>query len=220
VVVHYCDTIKQSASASRRRVFVVEVQGGRSGYLAVLSGLAVGALSIYTPEEGISLKRLVEDAEYLQTTFAREQGESRRGKLLIRNEMASNTYTTEVIGKMFEEESHGKFETRTSVLGHVQQGGTPSPVDRVRATRLAVRCMRWLEDGVHGQKKTNNADAAVIGTKGSQIVFTPILEAEEKETDMKQRKSLNNWWQELKFLSDLLVRGTPELVANNYELSD
>lgn len=50
----------------------------------MLSGLTVGALAIYTPEEGIKLRQLVDDADYLRTTFAREQGESRRGKLLIR----------------------------------------------------------------------------------------------------------------------------------------
>jgi len=216
VIVHYCDTIKQSASASRRRVFVVEVQGGRCGYLSVLSGLTVGALAIYTPEDGIKLRTLVEDAEYLTKTFAREQGEGRRGKLLIRNEMASPTYTTEVVGKMFEEESDGRYETRTSVLGHVQQGGNPSPMDRVRATRLAVRCMRFLEESAHAKRGN---DATVIGVKGSQIVFTPILEAEDKETDMKKRKSTINWWTELKNLSDLLQRGTPELIASNYQLS-
>src|SRR5436190_8725561 len=44
----YCDAIRQSASASRRRVFVVETQGGRSGYIATVAGLCVGALAVYT----------------------------------------------------------------------------------------------------------------------------------------------------------------------------
>ncbi|PRP84077.1 6-phosphofructokinase (predicted) [Planoprotostelium fungivorum] len=219
VIVHYCDTIKQSASASRRRVFIVEVQGGRSGYLSVLSGLTVGALAIYSPEEGIKLKTLADDADYLRKTFAREKGEGRHGKLLIRNEMASQTYTTEVIGKMYEEESEGRYETRTSVLGHVQQGGNPSPMDRVRATRLAVRCMHFLEDCAYGVNKVDD-NSTVIGVKGSAIVFTNILEAEEKEADMKNRISRNNWWAELKQLSDLLQRGTPELIASNYQLKD
>eukprot|EP01117_Protostelium_nocturnum_P009250 TRINITY_DN330_c0_g1_i1.p1 TRINITY_DN330_c0_g1~~TRINITY_DN330_c0_g1_i1.p1 ORF type:complete len:968 (+),score=198.85 TRINITY_DN330_c0_g1_i1:303-3206(+) len=220
VVVHYCDTIKQSASASRRRVFVVEVQGGRSGYIAVLGGLTVGALAIYTPEEGISLKGLSDDIEYLKLAFSREQGDSKRGKLLIRNEMASPTYSTEVMGKMLEEEAKGKFESRTSVLGHVQQGGTPSPMDRVRATRLAVRCMRFLEEKAHGPKESLSKDesSVVIGIKGSNVVFTPFREAEEKETEVKLRKSKNNWWKDLKPLSDLLQRGTPDLIRNNYVL--
>ena len=55
-LVQYCDAIRQSASASRRRVFVVETQGGKSGYVATLAGLCVGALCVYTPEEGINIR--------------------------------------------------------------------------------------------------------------------------------------------------------------------
>ncbi|RUP48864.1 6-phosphofructokinase, partial [Jimgerdemannia flammicorona] len=54
-IVEACDTIVQSASASRRRVFVIEVQGGKTGYLAVMAGLATGATTVYIPEIGIML---------------------------------------------------------------------------------------------------------------------------------------------------------------------
>ena len=68
-LVTFCDTIRQSASASRRRVFVVETQGGRSGYIATLAGLSIGAVALYTPEEGVNIKMIDADIEYLRKLF-------------------------------------------------------------------------------------------------------------------------------------------------------
>ena len=144
-LVSYCDAIRQSASSSRRRVFVIETQGGRSGYVATMAGLSVGALAVYTPEEGITLRMLARDIEHLREEFARDRGQNRAGKLILRNERASDTYTTEMIANMIRDEARGRFEARFAVPGHVQQGGTPSPMDRVRSQRLAVRCMEKLE---------------------------------------------------------------------------
>jgi 6-phosphofructokinase len=149
-VIEYCDAIKQSASASRRRVFVVEVQGGRSGYVATLAGLSIGALAVYTPEEGINLRMLATDIDHLRESFANDQGQNRAGKLILRNEKASQTYTTEVISNIIREEAKGRFESRTAVPGHFLQGGTPSPMDRVRAVRLAIRCIQFIEQRLVG----------------------------------------------------------------------
>ncbi|KAM9916075.1 hypothetical protein OXX80_013716, partial [Metschnikowia pulcherrima] len=60
-LVNYCDAIKQSASATRRRVFVVEVQGGNSGYVACYAGLVTGAIAVYRPEQKIDLRSIRED---------------------------------------------------------------------------------------------------------------------------------------------------------------
>src|SRR6185437_276285 len=57
-LVMFCDAIRQSASSSRRRVFVVETQGGKSGYVATTAGLSIGATAVYIPEEGINIKML------------------------------------------------------------------------------------------------------------------------------------------------------------------
>ena len=62
----------------------VEVQGGRCGYVAVLAGLSVGALAVYTPEEGITLSMLATDIQSLKTSFANDQGMNRAGKLILR----------------------------------------------------------------------------------------------------------------------------------------
>lgn len=206
-LVEYCDAIKQSASASRRRVFVVETQGGRSGYIATLAGLSIGAVAVYTPEEGISLRVLARDIEHLRQGFAKDRGQNRAGKLILRNENASTTYTTEVIANMIREESNGRFESRFAIPGHVQQGGTPSPMDRVRAVRLAVRCVQFLEGYVDKSSEEIVADEmslAVIGIKGASVVFGSMARLEKEETNWKDRRPLDEAWLSLRTVVDVL----------------
>lgn len=207
-LIDYCDAIKQSASASRRRVFVVETQGGRSGYVATMAGLSVGAIAVYTPEDGIDLKTLQSDIAHLRESFASDQGMNRAGKLILRNECSSKTYTTELIAQIIREEANGRFESRTAVPGHVQQGGTPSPMDRVRATRLAVRCMQFMEENRKPPAEVlkDPATCAVIGIRGASVVFTPIgeLGSEGGETDWDTRRPRKAFWRELKGLVDTL----------------
>jgi len=214
-LIEYCDAIKQSASASRRRVFVVECQGGRSGYVATMAGLSVGALAVYTPEDGIDIATLQSDIEHLRESFANDKGMNRAGKLILRNERASKTYTTQLIADIIREEARGRFESRTAIPGHVQQGGTPSPMDRVRAVRLAVRCIQFME-GYHTKiaEEGQNAGrgcidlpetAAVIGIKGASVVFTGVKALQENEhTDWDQRRPRRGFWRDLKSIVDTL----------------
>ena len=83
-LVDACDAIKQSASASRNRVFVVETQGGKSGYIAVMGALAVGASLVYTPEEGIGLDTLRRDVRFLKTRYSLDEPGKSEGRLVIR----------------------------------------------------------------------------------------------------------------------------------------
>ncbi|KAL8973291.1 MAG: hypothetical protein Q9197_002415 [Variospora fuerteventurae] len=206
-LVEYCDAIKQSASASRRRIFVVETQGGKSGYIATIAGLSIGALAVYTPEEGINIRMLSRDIEHLRTSFATDQGQSRAGKLILRNEHASDTYTTEVIANMIREEAKGRFESRFAIPGHVQQGGTPSPMDRVRAVRLAVKCITFLEGFAGKSKEEIVADPmsmSVIGIKGASVVFGSMEKVEKEETNWKERRPKDESWLQLKKIVDTL----------------
>lgn len=142
VIVQSCDYIKQSASSSRKRVFVVDVHGGYCGYLATMSALAAGASHAYIHEEGLHLADLQFDAKHLKERFLDNRLE---GRLVLRNEFCSTTYTAELISKILEEESDGAYDSRWVVLGHLQQGGSPSPLDRARAIRLAVLSMSYIE---------------------------------------------------------------------------
>lgn len=226
-LVKYTDAIKQSAAASRRRVFVVEVQGGHSGYVASFTGLVTGAVSVYTPEKKIDLQSIKEDLALLKESFRNDQGETRNGKILIRNEMASTVYTTELLADLITEQSNNRFAVKTAIPGHVQQGGFPSSKDRVVASRFAVKCVKFIEQWnkknteaenmdykilrfnyVNGIKEftvpNEDASAAVICVNGSKISFKPIADIWEKETDVKLRKGHDIHWEEYNEIGDIL----------------
>lgn len=206
-LINYCDAIKQSASASRRRVFVVETQGGASGYIAILAGLAIGAVAVYTPEEGINLNMLVQDIQFLKDQFAMDKGHARSGKIILRNEKASKVYTTEFIADAIKEESNGKFDSRYAVPGHFQQGDIPSPMDRTRAVRFGVKSLQYLE-AFAGKSKQEIADdpmsVAVIGIRGAKVKFSAMEQIEREETDWKDRRPKDEFWMGLVDVVDTL----------------
>ncbi|KAK3330572.1 phosphofructokinase-domain-containing protein [Apodospora peruviana] len=206
-LVDYCDKIKQSASATRRRVFVIETQGGRSGYVATLGGLGVGASAVYTPEEGLSLEMLAADVRHLKEVFAHDKGQSRAGRLILINEKASKVYNAKLIADILRDEAHGRFESREGIPGHMQQGGVPSAMDRCRAVRLAIKCIQHLEHfgrNVHNKVKMDPMSATVIGIKGASVVFTPIKKLEEEETDWPNRRPKAAFWLGMKEIVDVL----------------
>ncbi|KAI7863730.1 6-phosphofructokinase [Spinellus fusiger] len=216
-IVEACDTIVQSAQSSRRRVFVIEVQGGRTGYLAVEAGLAAGANTVYIPEEGITLARLQSDVRHLMALYDDDDPEKSEGRLVLRTEGVSKTYTTDVISNIIKEEGRGQFDSRTAVLGHTQQGGTPSPLDRIRGTRLAMRTIQFVEE--HTRKALEKGFAAkspvpieltqetvsvaVVGMRGHKVTFSPVKEL-MLDTDITNRKPRSAWWYEHRPLVDLL----------------
>ncbi|KAK4902728.1 6-phosphofructokinase, alpha subunit [Elasticomyces elasticus] len=206
-LINYCDAIKQSANASRRRVFVVETQGGASGYVATIAGLAIGALAVYTPEEGINLNMIVEDIKFLKDSFAKDKGHSGTGKIILRNEKASKVYTTELIANIIRDEANGRFDARHAIPGHVQQGGIPSPMDRVRAVRFGVKSMQHLEKFA-GKSKQEIADdpmsASVIGIRGARVKFSSMEKIEREETDWKDRRPKEEFWMSLIDVVDTL----------------
>ncbi|KAJ1946103.1 6-phosphofructokinase, alpha subunit, partial [Linderina pennispora] len=209
VIVLATDMIKQSASSSRRRVFVIEVQGGNSGFLTVMAGISGGSTTVYTPEEGVDLTRLQRDIAHLRRRYIKELGQS-EGRVTLCNERASKIYSTDMIAKIYDAESGGFYGARTSVLGHLQQGGTPSPMDRCRANTMAVDSINWLQEKCWlGMEVPNEDDirlptdqlkrkyfpsvfsagpetAAVIGVIGSEVRFTPILDL-VKHTNFDRR---------------------------------
>ncbi|EJD49031.1 6-phosphofructokinase [Auricularia subglabra TFB-10046 SS5] len=208
-LVNACDVLRQSASASRNRVFVVETQGGKCGYIATMGALAVGAVLVYTPEVGINLDLLRDDVQFLKTRYLLDVRGKAEGRLVLRNEQSSQIFTTDVIAKIIREEGGSIFDSRSASLGHILQGDVPSPLDRARAVRLSMKCMDFLEREAlalraQGDKrKAPKASAAVICIEGSRIVMTPVHEMEE-HADIKNRRNLNSWWEGCKDLVELL----------------
>lgn len=199
-IVEVVDKIKQSAVATRR-CFVVEVMGRYCGYLALMSALATGAERVYLHEEGITLRDLLDDLELLKSGF--QQG--KRLGLVIRNEMANPVYTTSFIASLFEEEGGDLFEVRQAILGHLQQGGNPSPFDRILATRLAVKCVDYLEE----QASSPEPGAACIGLVGGEIRFTDLEEV-PRLMDWEHRRPKRQWWMDLRPIARMLAQPGPQ----------
>ncbi|NWF63892.1 MAG: 6-phosphofructokinase [Chloroflexi bacterium] len=193
------DKIKQSAVATRR-VFVVEVMGHYCGYLALMGGMATGAERVYMHEEGIKLRDLQTDVENLLKGF--ETG--KRLGLMIRNENANPVYTTDFICSLFEEEGGDVFDVRPAILGHLQQGGDPSPFDRIQATRLSRMCLEYLID----QCEKKNFDSAFIGMQNGRIFFHDMRDF-DRMIDAEHQRPKDQWWLELKGIATLLAKQGP-----------
>jgi 6-phosphofructokinase 1 len=204
-IVDAVDKIKQSAVATRR-CFVVEVMGHYCGYLALMGGIATGAERVYLHEEGVKLRDLQVDVEKLLKGF---QSGKRLG-LMIRNEQANPVYNTEFMCSLFEEEGRDVFDVRPAILGHLQQGGDPSPFDRIQATRLARLCLEYLIEkcgkGEH--------DSAFIGMQNGQIHFHDMRDF-DRMIDAEHQRPKEQWWMELKGIAELLAKSGPNGEKNN-----
>ncbi|MCG6948160.1 MAG: 6-phosphofructokinase [Acidobacteria bacterium] len=198
-IVEAVDKIKQSAVASRR-CFVVEVMGRYCGYLALMAGLASGAERVYLNEEGVSIADLQEDVEALISGFS---GGKRLG-LMIRNEMANPCYDTQFMVSLFEEEGQDLFDVRQAILGHLQQGGDPSPFDRILATRLAKRCVERLID----EAEAGTDAALAIGLNDGKIEFTE-LETLRRQVDSEHQRPKSQWWMDLRPIAKILAQPGP-----------
>lgn len=194
-IISAVDKIKQSAVASQR-AFIVEVMGYYCGYLALMGALATGAERVYLHEEGVSMNDLVADVEEFRSAFER----GKRLGLIIRNEMANEVYTTNFMRLLFEEEGGDLFDVRQAILGHMQQGGSPSPFDRIFATRLGVNCIDFLEDHI-----TRHIIAgACIGQIRGEIEYTDLDDI-ARLMDYEHSRPLRQWWMDLRPIARILA---------------
>lgn len=195
-IVDAVDKIKQSAVATRR-CFVVEVMGHYCGYLALMGGMATGAERVYLHEEGIKLRDLQTDVENLLVGF---QSGKRLG-LVIRNEYANPVYDTKFICSLFEEEGRDVFDVRPAILGHLQQGGDPSPFDRIQASRLARMCLEYLIE----QCERGDQNSAFIGMQNGKIQFHDMRDF-DRMIDAEHQRPKEQWWLNLKGVASLLAK--------------
>ncbi|MCP5101303.1 MAG: 6-phosphofructokinase [Chloroflexi bacterium] len=203
-IVESVDKIKQSAVASKR-VFVVEVMGRYCGYLAMMGAMASGAERVYIHEEGVTLKDMVEDVNQLVTGFKR----GKRLGMLIRNEFANEVYSTHFMKDLFEEEGGDLFDVRQAILGHLQQGGDPSPFDRILATRMVTHCLKFLEEQI-GQEEP---ESACIGQVQSHLKFTS-LEDISRLMRRKYNRPKKQWWLDLRKIEKIMAQPAPSVNKN------
>jgi 6-phosphofructokinase 1 len=151
-VVEVVQKIKDTAT-SHERAFIVEVMGRGSGYIALMSSLATGAEAAIIPEIPVDFKSISE----------RIWEERKRGKLnclIIVAEGAASAYT--VARHM---ENRIGYETRITILGHVQRGGSPTAYDRILASRMGYEAVKSIMDNEFG---------VMIGLSGRNMVRVPI----------------------------------------------
>ncbi|KAM6980155.1 LOW QUALITY PROTEIN: phosphofructokinase, muscle b [Aplochiton taeniatus] len=202
-----CDRIKQSSAGTKRRVFIIETAGGYCGYLATMAGLSSGADAAYIYEEPFSIHDLEMNVEHL---VEKMKTTVKRG-LILRNENCNANYTTDFLFNLYSEEGQGVFDCRKNVLGHMQQGGTPTPFDRNFGTKMGSKSVLWLTDKLkecyrHGRIFANTPDSAcVLGMKKRSLVFQPLAELKE-QTDFAHRIPKTAWWLSLRPILKILAR--------------
>ena len=164
-----------TTAESHNRVMVVEVMGRHTGWIAVMSGIAGGADVILIPEQPITVEdacaglvkrheggkdfSIVVVSEGYELTYA--SGEQR---LVADEARATDQFGHVVLGGVGdalarEIEERTGFETRVTVLGHVQRGGTPTPRDRVLATRFGLRAADLVHERRFGRMAALQGDA-------------------------------------------------------------
>jgi 6-phosphofructokinase 1 len=157
-VVEAVDKIRDTAS-SHNRLFLVEVMGKDAGFIALRSGISVGAEAILIPETPTYINQLINKLE---------EGKShhKTSMLVIVAEGDDAGGAYEVAKKVAEQ--CPEYDTRVTVLGHIQRGGSPSALDRVLASQLGNAAVNALRD-----KKTN----VMVGIINKEIVHTPFKKA-------------------------------------------
>jgi phosphofructokinase-like protein len=166
-----------TTAESHNRVMVVEVMGRHTGWIAVMSGIAGGADVILIPEQPITVEQACEEirrrhrrgkdfsivvvSEGYELTY--ESGEQR---LIAEQARASDQFghvrlggVGDVLAREIEERTG--FETRVTVLGHVQRGGSPTPRDRVLATRYGLKAADLVHERKFGRMAALHGDAIV-----------------------------------------------------------
>lgn len=163
-VIDAIDKIRDTAT-SHERTYVVEVMGRHAGDIALWSGLAGGAESILIPEADYDMDEII----------ARLRRGHERGKKHSIIIVAEGVGSGVEFGKRIEEET--SLETRVSVLGHIQRGGSPSAFDRVLASRLGAYAVELLLEGKGGR---------CVGIQSNDLVHHDILDILDKKHTVDQ----------------------------------
>ena len=163
-VIEVIDKIRDTA-ISHDRLFFVEVMGRDAGHIALNSGVAIGAQEILIPEQNNGIEQLIDSLK-----------ESKKnGKTSSIVVVAEGDQTGENVFDLAKnvEKEFPKYEIRVSVLGHMQRGGSPTCFDRVLGTKMGVRAVESLMEGISGK---------MIGIDNGKIMLTSLKKAIKGET--------------------------------------
>jgi ATP-dependent phosphofructokinase / diphosphate-dependent phosphofructokinase len=169
-----------TTAESHNRVMVVEVMGRHAGWIATHAGIAGGADAILVPERPFDIDEVVahlrrrhERGRSFSIVVVAEGAAPREGTMQARQDSGTDAFGHARLGGIGvtlegEIERRTGFETRVTILGHVQRGGTPVAFDRVLATRFGVAAMDAVAAGRFG---------AMVAVRGNEIVEVTLEEA-------------------------------------------
>jgi phosphofructokinase-like protein len=169
-----------STAESHHRVMVVEVMGRHTGWIATFGGIAGGADVVLVPEHPFKLSRVCELLKHREEqgrafsiVVVAEDAKPHPDEDFLSTEMREQIYRHDRLGGIgavlgSEIERCTGIETRVTNLGYVQRGGSPSPFDRVLATRLGVKAYEMVEARQWGQ---------MAALQGAKITSVPLAEA-------------------------------------------
>jgi phosphofructokinase-like protein len=168
-----------TTAESHDRVLVCEVMGRHAGWIATYAGIAGGAAVILVPEEPFDidevaalLKKRHEKGRYASIVVVAEGAVPKEGTMVLQSGEVDAFGHVRLggIGQVIAEEIEKRtgFETRVTVLGHVQRGGTPTAFDRVLATRFGIAAIDAVHDGAFDH---------MVALQAGRIVRVPLAEA-------------------------------------------
>jgi phosphofructokinase-like protein len=168
-----------TTAESHDRVMVVEVMGRHAGWIATEAGIAGGAAEILIPEEDFDIERVCDDLKrrhekgrFASIVVVAEGAEPKEGTMATQSgelDQFGHVRLGGIANLVAEEiEKRTGFETRVTILGHVQRGGTPTAFDRILATRFGIAAIDAAHDGAFGQ---------MVALQGGKIVRSPIADA-------------------------------------------
>lgn len=166
-VIDAVDKIRDTA-ASHSRLFFIEVMGRDAGFIALNGGVGAGAEEILIPETKTDIKQLI---KHLEEGWKRHKS----SVIIIVAEGEKEGGAFEVAKKVKEKFDH--YDTRVTVIGHMQRGGSPTCFDRVLASRLGVAATEGL---INGKKNE------VAGLVHNQVVFTSFDKAQKHKVDINE----------------------------------
>ncbi|MDE3841223.1 6-phosphofructokinase (plasmid) [Bacillus methanolicus] len=152
------DKIRDTA-ASHDRIYVVEVMGRDAGDIALWAGMCAGAESIIIPEADHDVEDVI---DRIKQGYQRGKTHS----IIVVAEGAFNGVGGIEIGRAIKEKTG--FDTKVTILGHIQRGGSPSAYDRMMSSQMGAKAVDLLVEGKKG---------LMVGLKNGQLIHTPFEEA-------------------------------------------
>ena len=161
------DKIKDTANA-HDRLFFVEVMGRDAGFIALRSGIATGAEAVLVPESRTDIEQLIDT---LRLGFDKK---NKNASIVIVAEGDDAGGAFEIADHL-KDRGFSKYEIKVTILGHIQRGGRPTCMERVRASRMGMAAVQALREGKKG---------VMIGIIHNDIVYTPFDQATKHHQEL------------------------------------